>query len=137
MSVAVAPALPQELVARLEDAERVVPHHPGLVLFRQHELRASGGSVHEVDIELILVAIEHFEIDDILVYPSNPGNVVVALVLLARETGNVYPVCPAAVGIDHPYPYFGIGISRVGILLMIDRWMIRDVVGDRILGDLR
>ena len=42
----------------------------------------------------------------------------------------------AAVGVDHTYSHLRIWISRIGILLMIDRRMIGNVVRDRIFGNL-
>src|SRR5215469_18369178 len=133
MSMPVAPALPQELVSRFENAEGVVPHYPGVIFFRKHELRVSARSVHEIDIKLILIAVENLYVDDISVHPPEAWNVVVVPVLLAGETGNVHPMRSAAVGIDHTHAHFRVRIPSIGILLMINCRMIGNVIGDRIL----
>src|SRR5579859_2210038 len=136
MAVAVAPALPQELVAGFEDAKRVVHRDPRVVLLREHQLGVAAGSVHEVEIELVLVTIEDLDVERVFAYPAEARNVVIALALLADEAGDVDPARLAAIGIDNANTDFRIWVSGIGIFLPVDRGMIWNEVRNGILGHL-
>src|SRR5262249_52333642 len=97
---------------------------------------AAAGSVHEIDVELVLIAVENLHVDDIFVHPAEAGDVVVVFALLAGEPLDVYPMRPATIGIDYTDSNLGIWVSSIRILLLIDGRMVRNVIGDWILGNL-
>src|SRR5262249_10281756 len=75
MGMAVAPAWPQELVARFQDLETVVHLDPGIAGFAERAPRFSTLGVDEIEVKLVLGPVEHQGPPPPVAQPAEGGDV--------------------------------------------------------------
>src|ERR1700739_677914 len=114
MRIAIPPARPQKAVARLQDAKYVIDIHPAAwAAFGENLARAPGLRVDEVQIHRILGAIQRLSPENSVAHPAKTRDVDVCVI------GEVDPSGLAAFGRDYAEPHYWIGITRLGIPLLI------------------
>src|SRR4051812_9140690 len=89
VSVAIAPARPQELAAGIKWNEVVRYFHPSVGLFVQHRARLAGVSVSKGKVELVLLAVERLDPCRPVIEPAEARDVFVP--------GNIQPLHLAAI----------------------------------------
>src|SRR5581483_4010191 len=75
MGIPVAPASPQEFISRFEHTKIVVHFNPVFAALAEHELRFAGIGLHKIKIDLVLRAVEHFDIEQAIAHPSEAGDI--------------------------------------------------------------
>ena len=86
--------------------------------------------VGEVEIEVLLVAGEDFDVEGVGVDPAEAGDVVVA-----GAEGDVDELGVAAFGGDDADADGGVGVAGLRVALVVDGGVGGDPVGDGVLGD--
>ncbi len=94
------------------------------------EARFAGFCVGEVEVEVLLVAGEDFDVDGVGVNPAEAGDVVVV-----GAERDVDELGFAAFGGDDADADGGVGVTGLGVALVVDGGVGGDPVGDGILGD--
>src|SRR5580704_15605537 len=72
----IAPAGPEETVSRLQDGHVVVHVDPRVGDgFGEHSMRAPGMGIDEIEVKVVLGAIQYFRPEDAIIDPSEAGDV--------------------------------------------------------------
>ena len=127
VGVAVAPAEDEELV--VADELHVVGHGEVLRIgLLEDAADVAGARIGEPEVEVLMIAGEDFDPDDVGIDPAEARDVVVA-----DFHGNFEPAGVAAAGADDADAHAGIGIAGLRIALQFDVGVDGDPVDERIL----
>src|SRR5229473_3588708 len=126
MRVYVTTTGPNKLSVMIKKREVVIYLDPGIAGLAEHAARLAGCSVNKVEIKLVLRTIHNLGPDQTVAHPTKVRNVDVFV------AGQVKPTRLAAVAVHHAQAHFRIWVAHLGILLVVDRWVLRNEIGNRI-----
>src|SRR5882724_859952 len=134
--VAVTPAGPKEATgavrAGFQKAEIIADVDPSVALFAEDLAGTAGVGVDEIQVDLVLAAVEHLGPDDAGINPAESGQVDTGRFLFWKGSN---PLDFAVAGVEDAKANRGIGIPNLRILFLFETRVGRYPVGDGVSGD--